>query len=70
VQVAALSDRVAIDRTMSALREMGYEPSVVPGPGALQKVRAGRWTSRAEAQSEVARIRARFGGQPFIVSDP
>ena len=70
IQVAALSDRVAIDRTMAAIREMGLEASVVPGPGALQKVRAGRWTTRAQAQAEVARVRARFGGQPFVVQDP
>ena len=70
VQVAALTDPTALDRTVAALRQMGYEPSVVPGPGALRKVRAGRFSSRALAQAEVARLRARFGGQPFVVSDP
>lgn len=70
VQVAALSDRVAIDRIVAALAEMGFDPSVVPGPGALQKVRAGRWTTRALAQAQVARIRSRFGGEPFVVMDP
>lgn len=70
IQVAALSDRAAIDRTMAAIREMGLEATVVPGPGALQKVRAGRWTTRTQAQAEVARVRARFGGQPFVVRDP
>lgn len=70
VQIAALSDRAAIDRMMATIREMGLEPSVVPGPGTLQKVRAGRWSTRASAQAEVARLRARFGGQPFVVQDP
>lgn len=70
VQVAALTERAAIDRIVEALRQMGYEPSVVPGPGGLQKVRAGRFSTRALAQSEVARLRTRFGGQPFVVSDP
>jgi len=70
VQVAALSDQAALDRIVAALREMGYEPTVVPGPGSLQKVRAGRWSTRALASAEVARIRARFGGQPFVVLDP
>ncbi len=70
VQVAALSEPAAIDRIVAALREMGFEPTVVPGPGGLQKVRAGRWSTRALASAEVARIRARFGGQPFVVLDP
>lgn len=70
VQVAALSEQVAIDRTVGALREMGYEPVVLPGPGALQRVLAGRYSTRALAQAEVARVRGRFGGQPFVVSVP
>lgn len=70
IQVAALTDRAALDRTVAALRQMGYEASVVPGPGSMQKVRAGRFSTRALAQAEVARLRARFGGQPFVVSDP
>jgi hypothetical protein len=70
VQVAALGDRVAIDRTVESLRQMGYEPVVLPGPGALQRVVAGRFSSRALAQAEVARVRSRFGGQPFVISVP
>ncbi len=70
VQVAALGDRVAIDRTVASLRQMGYEPVVLPGPGALQRVVAGRFSTRALAQAEVARVRSRFGGQPFVISVP
>jgi hypothetical protein len=70
VQVAALGDRVAIDRTVESLRQMGYEPVVLPGPGALQRVVAGRFSTRALAQAEVARVRSRFGGQPFVISVP
>jgi hypothetical protein len=70
VQVAAISDRASIDRTVATLRQMGYETRVLPGPGALQRVLAGRYTTRALAQAEVARIRGRFGGQPFVVSVP
>ncbi len=70
VQVAAASDQATVDRLVAALREMGYEPSVIPGPGNLQKVRAGRWSTRALAQAEVARLRTRFGSQPFVVADP
>ncbi len=70
VQVAALGDRVAIDRTVEALRQMGYEPVVLPGPGALQRVVAGRFSTRALAQAEVTRVRGRFGGQPFVISVP
>jgi hypothetical protein len=70
VQVAAASDQATVDRLVAALRDMGYEPSVIPGPGNLQKVRAGRWSTRALAQAEVARLRARFGSQPFVVADP
>lgn len=70
VQVAAISDRASIDRTVAALRQMGYEAQVLPGPGALQRILAGRYTTRALAQAEVARIRGRFGGQPFVVSVP
>lgn len=70
VQVAALSDQVALDRTVESLRQMGYEPVVLPGPGALQRVVAGRFSTRALAQAEVARVRSRFGGQPFVISVP
>ncbi|MFN2316924.1 MAG: SPOR domain-containing protein [Gemmatimonadales bacterium] len=70
VQVAALGDQVAVDRTVESLRQMGYEPVVLPGPGALQRVVAGRFSTRALAQAEVARVRARFGGQPFVISVP
>lgn len=70
VQVAALTDQVALARIVAALRDMGYEPVVVGAPGGLQRVRAGRWSTRALAQAEVARLRERFGGQPFVVQDP
>lgn len=70
VQVAALSDQVAIDRTVESLRQMGYEPVVLAGPGALQRVAAGRFSTRALAQAEVARVRGRFGGQPFVIAVP
>lgn len=70
VQVAAISDRASIDRTVATLRQMGYETRVLPGPGALQRVLAGRYTTRALAQAEVARVRERFGGQPFVISVP
>lgn len=70
VQVAALGDQVAIDRTVEALRQMGYEPVVLSGPGALRRVVAGRFSTRALAQAEVVRVRSRFGGQPFVISVP
>jgi hypothetical protein len=40
---------------------------VVVEEAGLFKVRAGPWAERAEAARALETLRARFGGQPFLV---
>lgn len=67
VQVAAVGSRAAADELVAKLRDMNVEGLVVRD-GALYKVRAGAYRTRDEAQRAAEALRARFGGQPFIVA--
>jgi septal ring-binding cell division protein DamX len=67
VQVAAVGSRAAADDLVAKLRDMNVEGLVVRD-GALYKVRAGAYQSREEAGRAAEALRARFGGQPFIVA--
>lgn len=66
VQLAALASRATADGLAEEVRGAGYGVAVV-AEGGLFKVRAGPWVERAEAASALERLRARFGGQPFLV---
>jgi hypothetical protein len=67
VQVAAVGSRAAADDIVGKLRDMNVEGLVVRD-GSLYKVRAGAYRTRDEASRAVEALRARFGGQPFIVA--
>lgn len=66
VQLAALGSRATADELAAAVRGAGYE-AVIVSEGGLHKVRAGPWAERAEAAQALETLRARFGGQPFLV---
>ena len=67
VQIAAVGSREAADDLVAKLRDMNVEGLVVRD-GALYKVRAGAYQTREEAGRAAEALRARFGGQPFIVA--
>ncbi len=66
VQLAALGSRATADELVASVRAAGYEAVVVEEAG-LFKVRAGPWAERADAAHALETLRARFGGQPFLV---
>lgn len=66
VQLAALGSRATADELAAAVRRAGYDVAIV-SEGGLHKVRAGPWAERADAARALETLRARFGGQPFLV---
>ena len=68
VQVIAAPTQSKADETVGRLKGVGYGAMVVR-EGGFFKVRAGPFASKAEAQTALTKIRARLGGQPFIVAD-
>ncbi len=68
IQVVAAPDEAGARRAAARLHAAGIAP-VVAHEGGFWKVRGGSYPTRAEAQAALAKIRARLGGAPFIVSD-
>jgi TolA-binding protein len=66
VQIIAAPTQARADAAILSLKQAGFESFVAQETG-LFKVRAGPFATRAEAQAALAKIRARLGGQPFIV---
>jgi cell division septation protein DedD len=69
VQVAAVATSDAAEATAAKVRTLGFKVTTVREKK-LYKVRAGQFATRAEAQSAAARIKAKLGGSPFVVSGP
>ena len=67
IQVAAVNTRPAADDIAKRLRTGGLDPVVVAEKG-LYKVRVGAYPSRAAAAAALPGIRAKLGGQPFVVA--
>lgn len=68
VQVIAAPTQAKADEMIGRLKAAGYEATIVR-EGGFFKVRAGFFRSRAEAQAALVKIKARLGGQPFVVAD-
>lgn len=66
VQVAAISDPVAISRMVKAIRSQGFTAYESPGPGGLTRVQAGPFNSREEAQAQVEKLAKLVGGRPYV----
>lgn len=69
VQVAAVGSRAAADKVAADIRAAGLEPVIVL-EGGLYKVRFGRFEDKDQARAAATQIRARVGGQPFVVAVP
>ena len=71
VQVLAVKSAADVDALLTRLKVMGYEGHVVPRDSTgLIKVRVGRYTTRPEALKAQTQLKARLGGQPFVVTEP
>ncbi len=69
VQVAAVQSAAAANELMQRLHGEGYDSHVVRDEDGLLKVRVGRFAQRTQAQQLVAELRAKLGGQPFVVEE-
>ena len=70
VQVFAGKSAPQVDEMLTRLKAMRYDAHVVRDSTGLFKVRVGRYATRDEAQRALARLKVRFGGQPFVVAEP
>jgi cell division septation protein DedD len=70
VQVLAVKSAAQVDEMLTRLKVMGFEARVVRDTSGLFKVRVGRYATRDEAVRAQRRLRARLGGQPFVVEEP
>ena len=70
VQVLAVRSAAQVDDVLTRLKVMGFDARVVRDTSGLIKVRVGRYATRDEAQRTQARLKARLGGQPFVVEEP
>lgn len=69
VQVAAVSTAAAADAAMQELRAEGYTARVFRDEDGLLKVRVGRFTRRADADTLARQLQRRLGGRPFVVEE-
>ena len=68
VQVVAAPTKAKADQTVAALKRVGIAAAVVKESGFF-KVRTAPFATRGEAQTAMARIRAKLGSKPFLVVD-
>lgn len=69
VQVAAVKDSAAADRIVAQYRAGGYDSRQVRDPDGLIRVRVGNYPDRTAAMAAATKIKAKFGGQPFVLED-
>lgn len=70
VQVLAVKSAAQVDAMLTRLKVMGFTARVVRDTSGLIKVRVGPYPTRPEAQRQQALLKARLGGQPFVVEEP
>jgi len=70
VQVAAISDRAALDRLLQQLKNAGYRTYQLSGPRGLTRVQVGPYATRDAAAAQVARLRKLVGGAPYVTPTP
>ncbi len=66
IQIAAVNTRAAADSIAKRVKAGGVEAVVAEEKG-LYKVRVGTYPTRAAAQAALAGVRAKLGGQAFVV---
>jgi cell division septation protein DedD len=70
VQVLAVKSAAQVDAMLTRLKVMGFSARVVRDTSGLIKVRVGPYPPRTEAQRQQSLLKARLGGQPFVVEEP
>ena len=70
VQVLAVKSTAQVDEMLTRLKVMGFDARVVRDTSGFFKVRVGRYRTRDEAVQAQRRLKARLGGQPFLVEEP
>lgn len=69
VQVSAVATPGAAADAAGKVERLGYQAVIVRERG-LYKVRAGAFATREEAQAAVPKLKAAFGGNPFLIAEP
>lgn len=69
VQIAAVGNKAAATAAERKVRALGLTVVTVHEK-TLYKVRAGRYSSRSEADAAAAGLKVKLGGNPFVVSEP
>jgi cell division septation protein DedD len=69
VQIAAVASGDAAADTEKKARALGLTVETILEKN-LYKVRAGRYSSRTEAQAAAAGLKVKLGGNPFVVAEP
>ena len=70
VQVVAGKSAPQIDNMLTRLKGLGFTTYVVRDSTGYLKVRVGPYPTRDAAQRAQAQLKARLGGQPFVVEEP
>jgi cell division septation protein DedD len=70
VQVLMGKSAPQIDDILNRLKTLGFAAHVVRDSSGYMKVRVGPYPSRDAAQRAQGQLKARFGGQPFLVEEP
>jgi len=70
VQVLAGKSAPQVDEMLTRLKSLGYAAHVVRDTTGYLKVRVGPYPSHDAAQRVQAQLKARIGGQPFVVEEP
>jgi hypothetical protein len=70
VQILAGKSAPQVDEMLTRLKTLGYTAHVVRDTVGYLKVRVGPYASRDAAQRVQAQLKARLGGQPFVVEEP
>ena len=69
VQIIAAATAAAAAEQAERARRAGFD-AIVMQEGGYHKVRLGSYATRTEASSAATRVKAKLGGQPFVVHDP
>jgi cell division septation protein DedD len=67
VQIVAANSQEVADEILARARSAGFK-GVVVKEGGYYKVRLGQYSSRADASTAAAQVKAKLGGSPFVVA--
>ncbi len=70
VQILAGKSAPQVDEMLTRLKSLGYTAHVVRDTTGYLKVRVGPYPSHDAAQRVQTQLKARLGGQPFVVEEP